>query len=132
MLETLEAWSKGEEDLKLKGFGCKSHIWKKTPKIKQQNPWNFKLLKPQKHGGHAGVSLNQNYLTALFPTRIFPLWIKTNSRKEKGEHVQETTVGSKQEFRLQVSNESSSFSSGKAEIKGSIAKRQVGLDFRGN
>lgn len=31
----------------------------------------------------------------------------------------------------QVSNESSSFSSGKAEIKRSIAKRQVGLDPTG-
>lgn len=92
MLEVLEARNKGEADLKPEGLGCKSHIWKKKKTTNNKTPGTLNFLNHRNMKDMSGVSLNQNYLTVLFPTRICPLWIKPNLWKEKGEPAQEMTA----------------------------------------
>lgn len=127
MLEVLEARNKGEADLKPEGLGCKSHIWKKKKTNKQQNTWNFKLLKPQKHEGHVWSFSKPKLPHSSIPNKDLPSLDQTQPLERKGRACTRNDC-----LFQQVSSESCSFSSGKAEIKGSIAKRQVGLDFRGN
>lgn len=92
MLEVLEARNKGEADLKPEGSWVQeSHLEKKN-QPNNKTPGTLNFLNHRNMKDMSGVSLNQNYLTVPFPTRICPLWIKPNLWKEKGEPAQEMTA----------------------------------------